>query len=232
MIQKRLGVVITILLICELTTACYYHPSSAVPDNVMNSISLNLDAARYRINTDATGLSTIEMEGFPNASSAGEPMLPHKVYNILLPPDVIWSSLALDVVSNKISTIEGLYDIKPGVLDSAQDNAKPGGDGQIVKDRNIRVYGTNANFPARCVTLLPYSQMRKWKFTRVDFAPFQYNPVTKKLTLSQGPVINIVYKRSAAKLDSSLMNDTSMDDVAAKTFFNFDQGKGWYEKTK
>ena len=72
--------------------------------------------------------------------------------------------------------------------------------------------------------------MRKWKFTRIDFTPFRYNPVSRKLTLVQSATIEICYQQSAAGLDENLMSDTSMDDIAPEIFYNYKQGKDWYTK--
>ena len=190
-----------------------------------SSINLTLVAPEYQITKDENGLDVIQMEGFSSTSSPGDPMLPHKVYNILLPPDIVWSSLKLKIVSAQTSTLEGTYDIKPAPPFAAQQEGK-----DMVNGKNMEVYGADADFPETCVKLLPYSQMRKWKFTKVDFTPFQYNPVSQKLTLIHSVRIEISYKQSPAELDESLMSDTAMDDIAPGMFFNYEDGKSWYLK--
>jgi hypothetical protein len=71
--------------------------------------------------------------------------------------------------------------------------------------------------------------MRKWKFAKVDFIPFQYNPVSRKLTLIESVVLKISYIQSPAKLDENLMADTVMDDIAPEIFLNYDEASDWYE---
>ena len=199
-----------------------------------SSINLTLTAPEYTITKDENGLDVIQMEDFPSNLSPGDPMLPHKVYNIAVPPDIVWSSLKLNIVSAKTRTLEGTYNIKPaGPIVPGTDDGQidePREEEDIVNGKNMEVYGTDADFPETNLTLLPYSQMRKWKFTKVDFTPFQYNPVSQKLTLIQSVTIEISYKQSPAELDESLMKDTSMDDVAPEMFFNYEQAKSWYLK--
>jgi hypothetical protein len=197
------------------------------------SVSVTLNAGEYSIIKDENGLDVIQMEGFSSTDSAGDPMLVHNVYDVLVPPDAIGSSLQLEIVSAEISIIEGTYDIKPvGPALTWTDGklTEDWGEGKvIVNGRNINVYGTNANYPRNYLELLPYSQMRKWKFAKVDFIPFQYNPVSKKLTLIESVVIKISYIQSPAKLDESLMADTVMDDIAPQVFLNYDEASDWYE---
>lgn len=100
----------------------------------------------------------------------------------------------------------------------------------IVNGKNLNVYENDANYPESYVELLPYSEMRKWKFAKVDFTPLQYNPVTKRLTLIRSAIVEISYDTSPIELDRSLAEDTIMDDVAAQLFVNYDEGKMWYER--
>jgi hypothetical protein len=148
-----------------------------------SSMRFTLKAGEYKITKDENGFDVIQMEGFSIAASPGDPMLPHKVYNILVPPEVLWSSLQLKIISAETRVLDGTYEIKP--VPSPLPGTSGIETGDLRNDRNANVYETDANFPENSVELLPYSQMRKWKFTKVDFTPFQYNPVSKELTLTE-----------------------------------------------
>jgi hypothetical protein len=93
-----------------------------------SNIRVTLTAGKYNIIKDESGLDVIQMGDFSSTDSPGDPMLPHKVYNIIVPPDVIGSSLQLKVVSAEIRTIEGTYDIKPA------GPAVAGADGELTED--------------------------------------------------------------------------------------------------
>jgi hypothetical protein len=175
----------------------------------------------YKIVQDGT-FNVIQMESFAMTDSPGDPMLPHKVQDILLPPDVIASTVKLNIVSVKTRILDETYNIRPAGLPVRGDNKN------IVNGRNVAVYDSNADYPASSVKLLCCSQMRKWKFARVDFVPFQYNPVSGKLTVTESVEIEISYSTSPAAMKASLMRDTVWQDVAARRFINYAEVSGSY----
>ena len=175
----------------------------------------------YKIVQDGT-FNVIRMENFAMTDSPGEPMLPHKVQDILLPPNVIDSTVKLNIVSAQTRTLDGTYNIKPAGFPMRGDNKN------IVDGRNVDVYQSDADYPASSVKLLCCSQMRKWKFARVDFIPFQYNPVSGKLTLTESVEIEISYSTSPAALKAGLMGDKVWQDVAARRFINYAEVSGSY----
>ena len=225
---------IGIFLVLSLATAqvgVAFADDSSSRDDASTSITLTLRAGSYSIDPDAQGSDVIRMEDFSVDTLPGNPTLPHKTYNIALPPDVILSTLELSVISSDDRVLEGSYDINPGppILPNADnEHAASNGDSEAPPDeRNIDIYGRDAFFPESCVELLPYSQMRKWNYARVAFSPLQYNPVSKDLILIESVTIELSYQCSSARADVAL-NDTAMDDVAAQIFQNYDAAKGMY----
>lgn len=207
-------------------------------DDDYGKVRIVLEAGDYSITRDDRGFDMIMMEGFASTASPGNPMLVHRVYNILVPPDAVLEDLKLEVVSSEIVVLDEAYEIRPvgpaaPVSDKfvGEEMRIVWGDGKnIVDGRNLDVYERDADYPENFVELLTYSEMRKWKFARVDFTPFQYNPVTKTLTLIKSAVVEISYEISPAPLDRTLLTDTVMDDVARDLFINYDEGRIWYEE--
>jgi len=236
--MKKLGIIFTLCLVLTfLIVGATVAGSARADDRVLGkdnagSMTFTLYTSEYAITQDKQGLDVVQMEGFSSTTSPGDPMLFHKVYNIAVPPDIVWSSLKLNVVSVETRMLEGSYDIRPappilpGTNDTVVEEAVQ--KKETINDRNMEVYGTDADFPESYLELLPYSQMRKWKYTSVDFTPFQYNPVSRKLTLIESVTIEITYEQSGIKPQAKLMNDTVMDDVAAQVFFNYQQVKSMY----
>jgi len=197
-----------------------------------------LSAGEYSIIKDESGLDVIMMDDFASTTSPGDPMLVHKVYNVLLPPNAIESDLNLEIVSADVQVLNGTYEIKPvgpfaPDVDEFSGGVSPaeywGENKDITDGKNLNVYGLDANYPENYVELLPYSEMRKWKFVKLDFFPLQYNPASKKLTLIKNVVVDISYGISPDVMDLGLAADTVMDDVATELFLNYDEGKAWYD---
>ena len=198
------------------------------------TISLSLESGSYRIETDKQGLELIEMGGFRTAGSPGDPLLPQRSYNVLLPPDVVWESLRLNTIELEEETLPGTYDIAPAPPCRSWSRGKLiedwGPARNISNGRNMDVYGADSFYPSVSLKLEPYSQMRKWKFTRIRFTPLQYNPVSKKLRLIKNLRLEITFSRSAVRRDSRLLSDRSREDLAPELFFNYASAQEWYPR--
>jgi len=219
---KTFSLVAVVVLVSSLVAIASPAGAQASPSST-GDMEFTLYAGDYEIVEDDGG-DVIQMEGFSTTASAGNPTLPHNVFNIVVPPDIDWESLQLEVISAETTTLKGTYDIGPAALPVAQQEG-----GALVDGKNMDVYGNDADFPENYVSLLPYSQMRKWSFTRVDFTPFQYNPVSGELTFIESVTIAISYEQTGAGLGESLLRDSGMDVIASETFLNYEDAKGWYE---
>lgn len=175
----------------------------------------------------------IDIEGFAITSSPGEPMLPHKIYDILIPPDAIDGTIQLKVLSSKRKILDGTYNIKAAGADVTRIDdqiIEAWGDGKVIENgKNISVYQNDTDFPGDVVKILNISRMRKWKFARVDFSPLQYNPVSGQITLTESVEIEIIYDTSALGMDAAIIRDTAFDEIAAERFINFAQQKESYQ---
>jgi len=200
-----------------------------------------LTAEEFSIIKGDDGFDFIMMNDFASTTSPGDPMLVHKVYNVLVPPDAAVEDLKLEVVSADVQVLDGTYEIRPvGPIAPDVDEFSGGSlwseywgdDKNVIDGKNLNIYEKDANYPENYVELMPYSDLRKWKFARVDFTPLQYNPMSKKLTLIKNVVVDISYETSPDLMDLRLAADTVMDDVASELFLNYNEGKAWYEAEK
>jgi hypothetical protein len=199
-------------------------------------ITFTLKAGDYQISTDKEGFDMIKMEGFTSMASPGDPVLPIKIYNIAIPPDIYFESLQLSIIDATSEKSLGNYSIKPCSPDVTWTGEKEffyWGEGKnIVDGKNMNVYGVDAFFPPEMLKLLPESQLRKWKFIKVAFSPFQYNPITGELKLTKKVVAKITYLQTGEIPSEELLRDTVMDDIAQKIFLNYDEAKEWYTSTE
>lgn len=207
---------------------------SLSPSDATGNVTVELMPENYNISKESNGFDLIYMNNFSALLSPGDPILPLKRYNILIPPDAQGSGIKLEIVSSEMQVLEGTFDIMPASpLMSWENNTSrtEWGVGKvIVNGKNTLVYENNADYPANCVSILPASQLRKWKFVPVEFMPFQYNPVTKKLTLFKYVKIRISYSQTLSTNAemSALQADTVMDFQAPEIFANYLQMKGYY----
>ncbi|MDF0593836.1 C25 family cysteine peptidase [Methanotrichaceae archaeon M04Ac] len=210
-------------------------------DDDYGKVRIVLEAKDYSITRDERGFDVIMMDGFASTTSSGDPMLVHKVYDVLIPPEAVGEELKLEIVSAEVQVLDGTFEIPPvgaiapvaGERELAADEVgiEYWGEGKSITDGiNLDVYEKDADYPENFLELLPPSQMRKWKFARLDYTPFTYNPVSKKLTVIKSAVVEISYGVSPAPLDRTLLTDTVMDDVAAGMFVNYEEGRLWYEE--
>jgi len=201
------------------------------------SIELNWTTPPYQIMRDAQGFDWIQVMGFEQIASSGSPSLPHKVYNISLPPNVQWDTVRVDVISSQVVDLPGTYEIAPAPAPMAQGaglqpiSAKPtppvASPTLTADGKDLAVYAKNAFYPDTYVTLLANSQMRKWHFTRIDYIPFQYNAVTKQVRMVTAVKVRIGYNLGAETNDP-IDYDGVMDSEASRLLDNYEQAKQWY----
>jgi len=199
-------------------------------------ISFDVFSADHSIITTSGG-EVIHMEGFTTNGAPGSPLLPRKVFDVALPPDVNWDSVAIRAQDTQKSVINGRHSLKPaspGAIWDEEGNQvlSWGGAGPIVDGKDISIYGRNEDYPNACAAKLNCSQMRKWKFVRVEFTSFAINPVTQRLTLVSNARIVVQFERTGAQEPPALLRDTVMDDLARQRFVNFDEASSWYETSQ
>lgn len=236
---KRLAsslICVVLLLSSFLGNVSAAPPTSTYPQS-SDSITVTLQAPSYRVTTGEDGFTQVQIEGFDLSGLPGDPALPGKMYNVALPPNVNWDSLAVEPVVTTTVELSGTYEVAPATpavtwvdgqkIVSWGENAD-----SIVDGKNTKVYQNDAYFPTSYVTNAARSQMRKWRFVRLLFTPVQYNPVTKKLRLATEVELRLTFGYNAAVQDAQVQSelaDTVMDDRAAKMLYNYEQAQGWYE---
>jgi len=149
-------------------------------------------------------------------------MVAHKLYDVAVPPAVVPDSLELEIVEVESETLPGVYSIQPAPL------PRPGEQGDVSGRGRVEMQDRGEQFPSACVTLLSYSQMRKWNFVRLNFTPFQYDVESGQLTVTSRVTVRVNYAVSGIEVNAALMRDRVMDDLAAQMFINYDAARDWY----
>jgi len=182
------------------------------------SISVTLKTGSYKITQEKDGYEFIKMEAFTTATVPGRPVLPHRIYNIAVPPDIEWESLELVLSTVEEEKLAGIHKIRICPPDMAWNGSRWLTSSEKPED-------LQAGVPVRIIAI---SQLRKWKFVKVEFAPFVYNSETDELELTKKADIVISYRKSGDRPSPSALQDSVMDEVAKDIFMNYSQAAAWY----
>jgi hypothetical protein len=148
---------------------------------------------------------TIEMENFATVSAAGKPMLPYMVKEFILPENASISSVKLQVMELNTKPLTGNFLIKPAPRSwhdphhGMEEGSRLVFDPENSVHKDGVVYGRNAFFPETPIKLSSISTKggpggQKMNIARVVFSPFQYNPVTKQLLLTETAAFTLEYE--------------------------------------
>lgn len=197
------------------------------------TLEYTFNTGSYANVPDGGGLDRVTVEGFNLRGAPGDPLLPVKEYNILLPPDADFSTVRLTVVHLVSEVLPGSFEVRPAAPDSAMIEGRIvkdwAGANNVVNGKNMRIYGVSAFFPAEVIQLAPNAEMRKYRFLRVEFHPIQYKPITKQIRYTTRAVVDIEFARNPEKASDVNLRDTMLDKEAPELFYNYEDGKSWYE---
>lgn len=185
-------------------------------------IDLTLTLPGYDIERDTLGYDTIDVAGFHLYANPGHPLLPHAWIDVALPPDVDWDSVTLHIDGVERTELSGAYRLPLATTDRSLCNA---GDGAIAGSSSFPNPASAISQPVRIQQL---SQMRKWRFARLDFSPFNWIPETGRLSYAAKVDIWLEFTRTGHGSSAESMSDTVMDDVARGRFRNYEAARAWY----
>ena len=147
------------------------HIESSTASGLSLHYTLNeITVADYK-NGDTQGQEII-MKGSFGSFSEGLPNLPFENHYIAIPRG---AKVSVNVKENGSQTLNGV-DLLPAaevILNNAAEQPK------LRKDMNV--FGKDANFPAKNVTIAQATQIRGLDVVMLNITPFRYNPVKKTL---------------------------------------------------
>ncbi len=126
----------------------------------------------------------ISLEGGGNLAEVGNPRLPFKTIQILLPYGKDLKDIK--VISGKEVELEGKYEIEP-----AQEQVPIGLDKTPELNLNEEVYNSELNFPKKIYNIEGIHEFRGYRILIVNLFPISYIPKLGKITHIKDMVINI-----------------------------------------
>jgi hypothetical protein len=180
----------------------------------------------------------IQLEGFLQDNSPGDPALPYQVYPIALPPDALINSLKIEIIHLVEKEISGRFNIVPAPPyfliqeESLEEQIRWGEKKEIVDGHNILIYDKNAFHPVNSCQVASGGQLRKWKVATIKYFPIRYNPIQSNLFIIEEMIIKLNFERDSTYFEQTttkeLLKDFTFDERAKNLLLNYDQAKNWY----
>jgi len=192
-------------------------------------LELTLDVPSYKISQE-NGWTTIEIEGFSHTLVPGAPRLPAKSYLLLLPPDAV--ARDVEIVSSRDETLPGVYKIKeaPEYFPTVNKRDLIEEAKNVFESNHRKFYEEGQKFPEEFLWMSGKGSYRNYRYVKVSFVPFTYFPKQGKLIFHQSVTFRVIYDIVGDK--GYAPGDPISLKRAKRLFFNWDQGKIWYQNQR
>jgi hypothetical protein len=137
------------------------------------------------------GTDTVQVKGLPRLGKPGEPVLPYRTGQIVLPPNATVTSVS--VVPSAWRTLPGHYRVEPGQTPVHLDKQEP----PPPTPPNAAVYGTSDWFPSQPAVKWSVQHWRGYALLAVDLAPVRYLPAAGKLQWAQRLTVRVDLRASS-----------------------------------
>ena len=154
-------------------------------------------------------LEAFAIPGFMPAGETGTPMLPARLFRVLLPPDTDMRSVTMEVSLPIKQDLPGTYVLRRTPVPASFYVQ------EMPTQRTAGWYPTSD----RVVDIAEYSQKRKFKYLLIRYMPVRYRIDTQQACFY--PQASIIIRFSAdPAFDPAVLNDTVFADKLKGTFFN------------
>ena len=167
------------------------------------------------------------------AASPGDPALPFREINVIVPPNAEIASVSAELKNAPTVIVGGTHDVAPAPPPVTVVDGKVtydwGQGKQIEFGRNILVYGKNEFYPANNVEVVEVGNMRKWRIAKIRYYPYRYNPISGQLAFTSGGEIAVFYAvNSLAVASAQALSDTVFSSKVRKLTANYAEALNWY----
>jgi hypothetical protein len=161
---------------------------------ILGIAPLHAESIVFRLTAPHYGIDhgRISMEGFGLLAESGVPRLPSKIFYLSLDASASVQDVSFRALNRE--TLAGVYEIEavPPLIPMAGADASPPDAGEFESRRN-RLFRTNRLFPENPAVFLGADADGGNTVLKIQFAPFQYNPVQKSLVLVGEMEVRIQY---------------------------------------
>jgi uncharacterized membrane protein len=167
----------------------------------------------------------IILEDAGKTAEIGKPELP--VYSALigLPAD---AQITLQIVSAVSETPSGQYKIIPVPrAEFLQPEAKSG---DYIYERDVTAYSEDSYYPSAPVKIADDAWLRDQRVVRIEFYPFQYNPMRGSLLWHRQLTIQVQFAgdtTARVPVDTGVIKDDAFGSILQELVLNYDVARAW-----
>jgi hypothetical protein len=227
-----------------------------------DQLTITLQAPLFELNAANEIQLLSETDRYTYSQPEGQPLLPHRQYNLGLPPDADFTSLELHIDDAQVDVLPGTFQVplaNPLFSSCAPTQGQPEAACGGIAPKPIKAMPAEATLEAKLSRLLSFlptpqlfdqqlrlltqptrvdpagvkllqpGQMRKWRFARLDFAPFLYDSQHGRMSVVRSATVRISYRRDPALVTPKMLADSVLDDVAPLLLDNFTQVQPLYD---
>lgn len=196
-----------------------------------NRIVLELETPSFQIQSKAQNgalYSEIQVPGWGHGGDVGAPSLPVMGAMVAIPQRATaLLKIRADETNHQVLDYPVMSVPSQRVLYDAE-NQPIGGELIFAPDPNV--YQSNAAFPSQAVSMSSPVQWRSQRYVNVYFNPFQYNPVSRQLTIHTRIRVEIEFglPENAAQAElGQPIDEGGYEEIFASSFVNYAASKSW-----
>ncbi len=159
-----------------------------------------------QVGIDETGSVVFKGEDLYFVNQSGNPDIPYRHFQVLLPANCDATSIRLDLDFIQWETLQGKYHLQPAPPVATRDNddicVLYPEDYHIVNNRNLTVYQNENWYPTIHTTEIYSGFKGTYLIASFDIPGFRYKPVTKQLQKIVGGVVSVYFDTKDFSVDT------------------------------
>jgi len=192
-------------------------------------IRVSIPVGTYEIRETKRG-QEVSVEDFGRCLIPGAPDLPSKIFALAIPPGAELVDVAHDAGQGVV--LDGTYEIPPASLPRVigpEDPQISERERRAYEENHRTIYGSDEPYPRTVAELVRTAGYRKYHLVDVRVTPFQYQPLSRRLTYYPDITVTITYrmpeKGGVFPVDHLVRTERTAEEI----ILNYDQAQGWYD---
>lgn len=219
------AILILITFCFSAISSIRWMPTIMVSGTRYGEIELNIGCGSPSISYFGNYLF-VELDGFHYLGEPGNPELPTKFLDVLLPPDVNTTTIGICVLQDETYEMNVTAEVMPAPPLACGEAVDWGIGKDIQNGKNLLVYGRGEYYPDNAVEVHQVSNRGIYVFARIRYNPIQYNPLKGGLKIHENISFKITYQLTGRR--TAIVKNTIVEKIVEKQFVNWNIAKEWY----